>query len=78
MASPKGKKEPEKHRKAVRKGEDLHFRITVGQKAAIDEGARRAGITMSSWIITTLLRVLREDGIEVREPARKKNDGEKK
>jgi len=60
-----------KHRKAVRKANNVHIRVSDEQKKAIEEAALRASLTVSSWILTAVLRVLKEDA----EAERKKMSG---
>lgn len=80
MAKGKGKSASKevKHRKPIQKSEDLHFRVTAGQKAAMERGAARVGLTVSSWIITTMIHALSEQGIEVEEPDEEQRGAKKK
>jgi uncharacterized protein (DUF1778 family) len=45
-----------KRRKAVRKEEQIHVRVTSDQKAALVEAADRAGLGVSSWMLSVALR----------------------
>lgn len=42
--------------KALRKEESIRIRVTAEQKAALEEAAKRAGIGVSSWLLTLGLR----------------------
>ncbi len=49
-----------KRRKAVRKEDSIHIRVTSEQKAALQEAADKAGIGVSSWMLVTSLREARK------------------
>lgn len=45
-----------KHRKAVRKEEDIRLRVTAGQKQTLTEAAERAGLGVGTWLLMLGLR----------------------
>lgn len=53
-----------KHRKpkADRKGDALRIRLTEGQKIAMTEAARKAGLDLSNWIRFIALREIGSNG----------------
>jgi uncharacterized protein (DUF1778 family) len=51
-----------KRRKTVRKEENVNVRVTAEQKAELVAAAERAGIGVSSWMLTVALREARKEG----------------
>ena len=51
-----------KRRKVVRKEENLNIRLTAEQKAELTEAATSAGVSVSSWVLSTALREARKTG----------------
>jgi len=45
-----------KRRKAVRKDKGILIRVTEAQKAALAEAAEKAGLGVSSWMLSVALR----------------------
>ena len=45
-----------KRRKAVRKEKGILIRVTEAQKEALTEAAQRAGLGVSSWMLSVALR----------------------
>jgi uncharacterized protein (DUF1778 family) len=45
-----------KRRKAVRKEEQIHVRVTAEQKEQLAEAAGRVGLGVSSWMLSVALR----------------------
>lgn len=57
------KKTKPKRRKPVRKEENIHIRLTEEQKEALTEAATKAGLGLSTWLLTLGLReVQKTDG----------------
>jgi uncharacterized protein (DUF1778 family) len=50
------KKTKPKRRKPIRKEENIHIRLTEEQKEALTEAATRAGLGLSTWLLTLGLR----------------------
>lgn len=50
------KKTKPKRRKAVLKEESIHIRLTMEQKDALTEAATKAGLGLSTWLLTLGLR----------------------
>jgi uncharacterized protein (DUF1778 family) len=46
-----------KHRKQVRKEDSIRVRVTTEQKKTLEDAAERAGLGVSSWLLTTGLRI---------------------
>lgn len=57
MGTPKSR--GPKRRKAVRKEESIHIRVTTEQKAALQAASDKAGIGVSSWMLLVSLREAR-------------------
>ena len=53
------KSEPER-RKDVRKEDQIRIRVTADQKKILTEAAEKAGLGVSSWLLTLGLREARE------------------
>lgn len=49
------KTKPPKRRKTVRKEKSIQIRVTDEQKATLTEAAAKAGIGVSSWMLTVSL-----------------------
>jgi uncharacterized protein (DUF1778 family) len=60
MAKPKSARP--KRRKAVRKEESVHIRVTAEQKATLAEAAGKAGLGLSSWMLMVSLREAQKTG----------------
>ena len=45
-----------KRRKAVRKEQNVHIRVTSEQKEAIETAAERSGLGASSWMLMLAMR----------------------
>jgi uncharacterized protein (DUF1778 family) len=57
------KKTKPKRRKPIRKEENIHIRLTEEQKEALTEAATKAGLGLSTWLLTLGLReVQKADG----------------
>jgi uncharacterized protein (DUF1778 family) len=50
-----------KRRKTVRKEENVNVRVTAEQKTELVAAAERAGIGVSSWMLTVALREARKE-----------------
>jgi uncharacterized protein (DUF1778 family) len=62
---PKPQKRPPKkaeppRRKDVRKEDQIRLRVTAEQKTTLTEAAEKAGLGVSSWLLTLGLREARE------------------
>lgn len=51
---------PPKRRKKVRKDLSIQIRVTAEQKKILGEAATRAGLGLSSWLLTTGLKAATE------------------
>lgn len=51
-----------KRRKAVRKDKGILIRVTEGQKEILAKAAEKAGIGLSSWMLTVALQKAEERG----------------
>jgi len=51
-----------KRRKAIRKDKGILIRVTEAQKETLTEAAERAGIGLSSWMLTVALREAQRAG----------------
>jgi uncharacterized protein (DUF1778 family) len=48
-----------KRRKATRKEDSIHVRVTAEQKQALADAAERAGVGLSTWLLMVGLREAR-------------------
>ena len=51
-----------KRRKKTVKAENVHIRVSKEQKEAIAAAAERKAMTVSTWILVTVLEKLEKDG----------------
>jgi uncharacterized protein (DUF1778 family) len=57
---PKEEKAEPKRRKAVRKDKVILIRTTEAQKQALTEAAEKAGLGISSWMLSVALREIQK------------------
>jgi len=50
-----------RRRKAVRKDENVHVRVSAEQKKAMSAAAQRSGLSLSNWILFAALRTLNQN-----------------
>ncbi|MBA3671255.1 MAG: hypothetical protein H0W68_04440 [Gemmatimonadaceae bacterium] len=56
---PKRRKKTRKQvRKEIRKDVSIQLRVTVEQKASLNEVATKLGLTLSGWMLTTCLQAV--------------------
>jgi hypothetical protein len=51
-----------KRRKPVRKEESIHIRLTAEQKGTLTEAATKAGLGLSTWLLTLGIREAQKTG----------------